>query len=79
MFVLVRLTENFKNACKMYSMKFSIFSTPLKNTNYICIFIMYLAQYQRWYVVTAHLGHLHLVPNLLKIFGTPSRVFVQLR
>ena len=29
-------------------------------------------------VVAAHLEHLQLVPNLLKIFGTPSSVFVQL-
>ena len=28
--------------------------------------------------VATHLEHLQLVPNLLKIFGTPSSVFVQL-
>jgi hypothetical protein len=34
----------------------------------------YLARH----VVAAHLEHLQLVPNLLKIFGTLSSVFVQL-
>ena len=30
------------------------------------------------HVVATHLEHLQLVPNLLKLFGTPSTVFVQL-
>ena len=34
----------------------------------------YLARH----VIAAHLEQLQLVPNLLKIFGTPSSVFVQL-
>ena len=37
-------------------------------------FFFYLARH----VVTTHLEHLQLVSNLLKIFGTPSSVFVQL-
>ena len=36
--------------------------------------LFYLARH----VVATHLEHLQLVPNLLKIFGTPSSVFVQL-
>ena len=49
---------------------FSTFSTPQKNR---CV-LFYLARH----VVTAHLEHLQLVPNLLKLFETPSSVFVQL-
>ena len=36
--------------------------------------LFYLAQH----VVATHLEHLQLVPKLLKIFGTPLSVFVQL-
>ena len=54
------------------SMNFSTFSTPPKRPPYGGLF--YLARH----VVAAHLEHLQLVPNLLKIFGTPSSVFVQL-
>ena len=55
-----------------YSMNFSTFSTPPKRTLMIVLF--YLARH----VVVVHLEQLQLVPNLLKIFGTPSSVFVQL-
>ena len=34
--------------------------------------------YRARHVIAAHLEHLQLVPNLLKIFGTPSSVSVQL-
>ena len=50
-------------------MKFSTFSKE----HHIGV-LFYLARH----VVTAHLEHLQLVPNLLKIFGTPLSVFVQL-
>ena len=53
-------------------MNFSTFSIPPKEHTE-CVFF-YLARH----VVAAHLGHLQLVPNLLKIFKTPSSVFVQL-
>jgi len=49
-----------------------IFSTPSKKPLMSVFF--YLARN----VVAAHLEHLQLVANLLKIFGTPSSVFVQL-
>ena len=49
-----------------------LFSTPPKTHTMGGFF--YLARH----VVAAHLGHLQLVPNLLKIFGTPSSVSVQL-
>ena len=51
---------------------FPLFSTPPKKHHIGAIF--YLARH----VVATHLEHLQLVPNLLKIFGTPSSVFVQL-
>ena len=48
----------------------TFFYTPQKPT----VGFFYLARH----VVATHLEHLQLVPNLLKIFGTPSSVFVQL-
>jgi len=49
-----------------------LFSTHPKEHTMGVLF--YLARH----VVVAHLEHLQLVPNLLKIFGTPSSIFVQL-
>ena len=53
-------------------MNFSTFFYTPKKTHMWVFF--YLARH----VVTTHLEHLQLVPNLLKIFGTPSSIFVQL-
>ena len=54
------------------SMNFSTFFYTPKKQQQVVFF--YLARH----VVATHLEHLQLVPNLLKIFGTPSSVFVQL-
>ena len=51
---------------------FHFFNPPPKEPHIGVLF--YLARH----VVATHLEHLQLVPNLLKIFGTPSSVFAQL-
>ena len=58
--------------CDENSMNFSTFFYTPKSTH-MCV-LFYLARH----VVATHLEHLQLVPNLLKIFGTPSSIFVQL-
>ena len=70
--VHVRCSVDWCYYCITPSMNFSTFSTPPKKP-YIGDFF-YLARH----VVATHLEHLQLVPNLLKIFGTPSSVFMQL-
>ena len=55
---------------------FHFFLLPPKNTIYIYIYIYGVFFYLARHVIAAHLEHLQLVPNLLKIFETPSSVFV---
>ena len=54
--------------------EFFHFFTPKHTCVSVSVFFFYLARH----VVATHLEHLQLVPNLLKIFGTPSSIFVQL-
>ena len=63
--IWIWLTSNWLN-------DFFNFFNPPKNTHNRVFF--YLARH----VVATHLEHLQLVPNLLKLFGTPSTVFAQL-
>ena len=75
---LVRLFVEFlRTKKKAFSMKFSTFSiyTVIPKNHTGCF--LYLASHGMSSL--AHLDHLQLVPNLLKIFGTPSSVFLQLR
>jgi len=53
---------------------FHFFNTPKKQPYWDIGGFFYLARH----VIAAHLEQLQLVPNLLKIFGPPSSVFVQL-
>ena len=63
---------NYQKLILNSSMNFSTFFYTPKSTH-MCV-LFYLARH----VVATHLEHLQLVPNLLKIFGTPSSIFVQL-